>query len=57
MANEGLNPYSWSNAPGDVYEAHSHIIPSSHASSLGLEIPSRKLTFAGRIPAPTAFGK
>ncbi len=21
---EGLQPYSWSNAPGDVYAAHSH---------------------------------
>src|SRR5581483_11431667 len=21
---EGLSPYSWSNAPGDVYGAHSH---------------------------------
>lgn len=24
MADEGLNPYSWSNAPFDVYSAHSH---------------------------------
>ena len=24
MANEGLNPYSWSNGPNDVYSAHSH---------------------------------
>ncbi|MCQ3936819.1 MAG: cupin [Chloroflexi bacterium] len=24
MTNEGLDPYSWSNGPGDVYSAHSH---------------------------------
>jgi quercetin dioxygenase-like cupin family protein len=24
MADEGLNPYSWSNGPHDVYAAHSH---------------------------------
>jgi quercetin dioxygenase-like cupin family protein len=24
MAEEGLSPYQWSNAPGDVYGAHSH---------------------------------
>ena len=24
MAAEGLRPYRWSNAPGDVYAAHSH---------------------------------
>lgn len=24
MADEGLDPYSWSNGPGDVYSAHSH---------------------------------
>ena len=24
MAEEGLNPYTWSNGPGDVYSAHSH---------------------------------
>jgi uncharacterized protein YjlB len=24
MADEGLNPYSWSNGPFDVYSAHSH---------------------------------
>ena len=24
MAEEGLNPYSWSNDPFDVYSAHSH---------------------------------
>ena len=24
MAEEGLNPYSWSNGPFDVYAAHSH---------------------------------
>lgn len=24
MAEEGLNPYSWSNGPFDVYSAHSH---------------------------------
>lgn len=24
MANEGLSPYAWSNAPHDVYSAHSH---------------------------------
>jgi quercetin dioxygenase-like cupin family protein len=24
MNDEGLNPYRWSNAPGDVYHAHSH---------------------------------
>ena len=24
MAEEGLNPYSWSNGPRDVYSAHSH---------------------------------
>jgi uncharacterized protein YjlB len=24
MTNEGLNPYSWSNGPYDVYSAHSH---------------------------------
>jgi quercetin dioxygenase-like cupin family protein len=24
MADEGLSPYSWSNAPHDVYSAHSH---------------------------------
>jgi len=24
MAKEGLNPYSWSNGPFDVYAAHSH---------------------------------
>jgi quercetin dioxygenase-like cupin family protein len=24
LADEGLNPYSWSNSPGDVYSAHSH---------------------------------
>lgn len=24
MAAEGLRPYSWSNAPGDVYPAHTH---------------------------------
>jgi uncharacterized protein YjlB len=25
MTNEGLNPYSWSNGPFDVYSAHSHL--------------------------------
>jgi uncharacterized protein YjlB len=24
MTNEGLNPYSWSNGPMDVYASHSH---------------------------------
>lgn len=24
LAEEGLNPYKWSNRPGDVYSAHSH---------------------------------
>ena len=24
MSDEGLNPYSWSNGPFDVYSAHSH---------------------------------
>ena len=24
LAEEGLNPYVWSNGPGDVYGAHSH---------------------------------
>ena len=24
-ANDGLQPYRWSNAPGDVYSAHSHV--------------------------------
>ena len=24
LADEDLHPYVWSNAPGDVYEAHSH---------------------------------
>ncbi len=24
MADEGLNPYTWSNGPGDVYGAHNH---------------------------------
>jgi quercetin dioxygenase-like cupin family protein len=24
LAAEGLSPYRWSNAPGDVYAAHSH---------------------------------
>lgn len=24
MQQEGLQPYAWSNAPGDVYGAHSH---------------------------------
>ncbi len=24
LAVEGLDPYPWSNAPGDVYEAHHH---------------------------------
>jgi quercetin dioxygenase-like cupin family protein len=24
MSDEGLSPYSWSNGPGDVYNAHSH---------------------------------
>ena len=24
MVDEGLNPYSWSNGPFDVYAAHSH---------------------------------
>lgn len=24
MADEGLDPYSWSNGPFDVYSAHSH---------------------------------
>jgi len=24
MAEEGLDPYVWSNGPGDVYAAHSH---------------------------------
>ena len=24
MNDAGLNPYRWSNAPGDVYHAHSH---------------------------------
>jgi len=24
MAEEGLNPYSWSNGPQDIYSAHSH---------------------------------
>ena len=24
MANEGLDPYAWSNGPHDVYSAHSH---------------------------------
>ena len=24
MADEGLSPYSWSNGPFDVYDAHSH---------------------------------
>jgi len=25
LADEGLSAYSWSNGPGDVYSAHSHI--------------------------------
>jgi quercetin dioxygenase-like cupin family protein len=25
MTDEGLSPYSWSNAPHDVYAAHSHL--------------------------------
>ena len=24
LADEGLQPYRWSNAPGDVYSAHTH---------------------------------
>ena len=24
LAEEGLHPYRWSNAPGDLYSAHSH---------------------------------
>jgi quercetin dioxygenase-like cupin family protein len=24
MEKEGLRPYAWSNAPGDIYAAHSH---------------------------------
>ena len=24
LADEGLQPYSWSNGPGDVYDTHSH---------------------------------
>ncbi len=24
MVKEGLNPYTWSNGPGDVYSAHKH---------------------------------
>lgn len=24
FASEGLKPYSWSNAPGDTYQPHSH---------------------------------
>jgi quercetin dioxygenase-like cupin family protein len=24
MEQEGLHPYSWSNAPGDIYPAHTH---------------------------------
>jgi mannose-6-phosphate isomerase-like protein (cupin superfamily) len=24
MAQEGLDPYTWSNGPGDVYSAHKH---------------------------------
>jgi hypothetical protein len=24
MAREGLDPYTWSNGPGDVYSAHQH---------------------------------
>ena len=24
MTDEGLNPYSWSNGPHDIYAAHSH---------------------------------
>lgn len=24
MQDEGLNPYQWSNGPGDIYAAHSH---------------------------------
>jgi quercetin dioxygenase-like cupin family protein len=50
MTDEGLNPYSWSNAPFDVYAAHSHdynkvIYIVQGSITFGLPAENRKVTF------------
>jgi len=49
MESEGLEPYSWSNGPHDVYAAHSHayhkvIYCVSGSITFGLPGEDRKLT-------------
>ncbi len=49
MRREGLDPYSWSNAPHDVYAAHSHtygkvIYCASGSITFGLPDEGRSLT-------------
>ncbi len=49
MADEGLNPYSWSNGPFDVYAPHSHtynkvIYVVQGSITFGLPELDRKLT-------------
>ena len=49
MSDEGLSAYSWSNAPGDVYSAHSHgydkvIYVVRGSITFGLPEENRKLT-------------
>ena len=49
MQEQGLNAYSWSNAPGDLYAAHSHsydkvIYAVSGSITFGLPAENRTLT-------------
>ena len=49
LQDQGLDPYAWSNAPGDVYAAHSHIYDKviyaiSGSITFGLPAENRSLT-------------
>jgi quercetin dioxygenase-like cupin family protein len=49
LADEGLQPYSWSNGPGDVYAAHNHgynkvIYVVSGSITFGLPEKGRQLS-------------
>ena len=65
MTDEGLNPYSWSNGPFDVYAAHSHsynkvIYVVQGSITFGLPELGKQLTLkAGDrldLPAGTVHG-
>lgn len=46
MAEEGLQPYRWSNAPGDRYSAHTHAYDKTIyvvQGSITFELPERAL--------------